>query len=197
MNDASGHTEIERFHPVVLYSLLDALRRFEPDFYSHICRSYKLDADRIIGLFTEVEEVGSALLLNVLMDMRKHQAYHNIVHLAGRNAFLQWAELKRIRRPLFGNQSARFNSLLKQHFPEFLGKATSSLMVRGDILFLDITHSIFARGVKYGRPTCGFYGGLLTEMSLFCGATKPQITESRCAAMESSLNTCLFQVVAE
>jgi len=102
------NNQLERFSPLLLYTILSAVRRFEPDFYAHLCRSYHLDADRILGLFSEVEEIGTGQLQGILRDLRAHQAYHDMVYLAGRNAFLFWTEQRRLRKPLIGNQSARF-----------------------------------------------------------------------------------------
>lgn len=184
----------ERFNPLLLYTILSAVRRFEPDFYAHLCRSYHLDADRILGLFSEVEEIGGGQIRPMLRDLRAHQAYHDMVYLAGRNAFLMWGEQRKQRRQLFGNQSSRFTALLKQLLPEFLGNASYTAMLRGSVHFIEIRDSVFARDGQYDRSLCGFYAGCLAEAGRFCGMEAALSSEVRCCANEPSAPTCLFQV---
>jgi len=194
MMDNKVNSQLERFSPLLLYTILSAVRRFEPDFYSHLCRSYHLDADRILGLFSEVEEIGSGQIQGILRDLRAHQAYHDMVYLAGRNAFMFWAEQHRIRKPLVGGQSARFTALVKQLMPEFLGSAIYTMMLRGSVHFIEIRDSLFARDDQFDRPLCGFYSGCLAEAAKYCGAANPVSTEVRCCANEPTAPTCLFQV---
>lgn len=192
--DSRDYSRPERFNPLLLYTILSAVRRFEPDFYAHLCRSYQLDADRILGLFREVEEIGGGQIRSILRDLRAHQAYHDIVYLAGRNAFLMWTEQRRMKKPLIGSHSNRFTALNRQLLPEFLGAATYTSMLRGSVHFIEIRHSIFARDGQYDRPLCGFYAGSLAEAGRFCGMEAAVSTEVRCCALEPSAPTCLIQV---
>jgi len=192
--DNEANNKLERFSPLLLYTILSAVRRFEPDFYAHLCRSYHLDADRILGLFSEVEEIGAGQIQPILRDLRAHQAYHDMVYLAGRNAFLFWAEQHRTRKPLMGSQSARFTSLVKQLLPEFLGGANFTIMLRGSVHFIEIRNSLFARDEQFDRPLCGFYAGFLAEAAKLCGAPAAISSEVRCCANDSTAPTCLFQV---
>jgi len=188
------NNQLERFSPLLLYTILSAVRRFEPDFYAHLCRSYHLDADRILGLFSEVEEIGTGQLQGILRDLRAHQAYHDMVYLAGRNAFLFWTEQRRLRKPLIGNQSARFTAVVKQLLPELLGNASYTAMLRGSVHFIEIRNSLFARDDQFDRPLCGFYAGCLAEAGKFCGAGAAVAAEVRCCANDPNAPTCLFQV---
>src|ERR1044071_5120072 len=113
--------QLERFHPILMHSLLVATRRFEPGLYDSICRRFNLDADRILGLFKEVEEVGAGQLPEILATLRNHQAYHEIVFLAGRNSALGWSEANRITLNHKGG-GERFSALAKQFLPDFLGR---------------------------------------------------------------------------
>jgi len=179
---------------MMLYHILDAVRRFEPDFYSHLCRSYNLDADRIIGLFAEVEELGSGQLLPLLNHLKAHDAYHEIVYLAGRNTLLMIAEDNQLRAPLFSNGTQKFTALMKQLLPEFLGNASYVSMLRGSIHFLEIRDSIFARQGESNNPLCGYYCGLLTELANHFGFETANVVEARCCAVDHEATTCLIQI---
>lgn len=186
--------KIERFPPVMLYHILAALRRFEPDFYAHLCRRYNLDADRMTGLFAAVEELGGGQLLPILRDLRAHDAYHEILYLAGRNTLLTWVEDQRLRPPLFASLPKRFTTMLKQLLPDFLGHAGYIMMVRGSIHFLEIRDSVFAREAGFNNALCGFYCGLISELATHCGAEHAMVTEARCCASDNEATTCLFQI---
>ena len=189
-----GQVTVERFHPVILYSLLAAVRRFEPDFYSHLCRAYHIDADRILGLFAEVDQLGSGQLSPVLRDLREHQSYHDIVYLAGRNALTQWAETQPINLERGKHSSSALANLLKQVLPAFLGSANYITMLRGQIHFIEIHNSVFARGVSDIRPVCGFYSGLLAELGSACTTQTCTVAEVRCRAIDPDAQSCMFQV---
>jgi len=189
------HAALERYHPLLMYSLLAAVRRFEPDFYAHLCRAHHLDADRILGLFSEVEELGPAQLTAVLGELREHQAYHDIVHLAGRNALHGLSEQQRLRASLLAlGSAARFASLVKQALPPFLGISSFVHLVRGDLQFVEVRDSVFARGVHSERPLCGFYAGLLAELGSQCVTGAANSAEIRCCGMDPEAQSCLFQV---
>lgn len=186
--------QLERLPPVILYTILQAVRRFEPDLYSHICRTYHLDADRIFGLFTDVEEVGAGQLPDILNTLRSHQAYHDIMFLAGRNALLEWVEEKRVS---FGGMSpppAKLLSFLKQHFPSFLGLGSYNLMARGNIQFVEVRNSLFARGINHPEPVCGFYTGMLAQVAQELTKKTPVVVEVRCQAADPDATSCMFQV---
>jgi len=186
--------KLERFNPLVLYNILDAVRRFEPDFYAHLCRSYHLDADRILGLFSEVETMGGGQLASIVRDLRAHQAYHDIVYLAGRNTWLSWQQQQHLRAPIFTKGQNKLTTLIKQQLPEFLGNASFILMLRGSVQFLEIRDSVFTREVKHDRPLCGFYSGFLAELATFCGLEHATATEVRCCSQDPDAATCLFQI---
>jgi hypothetical protein len=192
--DTPEKNQLERFHPLLLYTILSAVRRFEPDFYAHLCRSYHLDADRIMGLFSEVDVIGSGQITGILHDLRSHQAYHDMVYLAGRNALLMWTEQRRFHKPLLGSQASRFTGALKQILPEFLGNAAYTVMLRGNVHFIEVRNSIFTRDTHFDRALCGFYSGCLAELGRFCGLESTVATEVRCCANEPNAPTCLFQV---
>lgn len=192
--DTLEDKQLERFNPLLLYTILSAVRRFEPDFYAHLCRSYHLDADRILGLFSEVDVIGTGQIAGILRDLRAHQAYHDMVYLAGRNALLMWTEQKHFRRPVLGNQASRFTGAVKQVLPDFLGKAAYTVMLRGNIHFIEIRDSVFTRDTQYDRALCGFYAGCLAELGKHCGMESTVATEVRCCANDPNAPTCLFQV---
>lgn len=189
----TGH-ELERLPPVILYTILQAVRRFEPDLYAHICRAYHLDADRIFGLFTDVEEVGAGQLPNILNTLRSHQAYHDIMFLAGRNALLLWAEEHKINFGGLNPPPTRLLNFLKQHFPVFLGLASYNLMARGNVQFVELRNSIFARGADHPEPVCGFYTGMLAQVAQELTRKTPVVVEVRCQASDPDATSCMFQV---
>ena len=195
MRDMPDDTAIERFSPLLLHSVLGAVRRFEPDFYAHICRAHHVDADRILGLFSEIEELGPAQMIAILREIREHQAYHDIVFLAGRNALHLLADQQRLRAGLLSfGAAARFSSLLKQVLPPFLGLSSFVHLVRGDLQFVELRDSVFARDAFSVRPLCGFYCGLFTELGALTGSAPAQSSEMRCRAMDAEAQSCLIQM---
>jgi hypothetical protein len=188
-------SQLERFHPLMLHNLLASVRRFEPDFYAHLCRTYQLDADRILGLFSDVLELGPGQLLPILRDLRAHQAYHDIVYLAGRNSLLMWVEHRQIRPPAMTTLATRFTALVKQLLPPFLGSASFTMMIKGSLHFIELRGSIFTRQAQHERPVCGFYCGYLAELTTLCGIEhRPAVAEVRCCAVDPEAPTCLLQV---
>jgi hypothetical protein len=184
--------DLERFPPQLLYHLLAAARRFEPDYYGHLCRRFHVDADRILGLFGKVEELGGGQLAALLVELHEHQSYPDIVFLAGRNAFLMAAQDARAALPGGGEQ--RFAQLLKQLLPPFLGRSTYHLMSKGRIQFIEVHNSVFARDAFAIRPLCGFYSGFFSECAALCMEAPCAVAEVRCKAMERDAASCLFQV---
>jgi len=189
-----GDAKLERYPPVMMHCLLSAVRRFEPDFYAHLCRAYHLDADRILGLFSEVEELGAAQLTAMVGELREHQAYHEIVFLAGRNALHTYAEQQHARPSPLLTGASRFNTLAKQLLPAFLGRSSYVLMSRGNLQFVELHDSVFARGVHAVRPLCGFYCGFLAELGSTCVPGAAISTEVRCVALEPDATSCLLQI---
>lgn len=185
--------QIERFPPLMLHSILSAVRRFEPDFYNHICRVYHLDVDRILGLFTEVELLGPGQIIPVLENLREHQANHDILMLSGRNAFLEHAKQNKLAQSN-GAADVQFEKLLKEELPRFLGNGTYATMVRGKQHFVEIWNSVFARGLEDERTLCSFYAGFMCELGKFCSTDACSVSEVRCCAVDRNANSCLFQV---
>jgi hypothetical protein len=183
---------LERFHPILMHSLLTATRRFEPGLYDSICRRFNLDADRILGLFSEVESVGAGQLPEILSTLRNHQAYHEIVFLAGRNSLLGWAEANRVELNHRGGEE-RFSGLARQFMPHFLGRGASTLMSRGKMVYVEVRDSVFARGVESLHPVCGFYEGFLSELGSGCSNRNVKVSEVRCFAMDAP-HSCMLQV---
>jgi hypothetical protein len=185
-------TGLERFPPLLLHSLLTSARRFDLELYAHLCRAYNVDADRILGLFSEVEVIGTGPLEGVLASLRPHSAYHDIVFLAGRNALLGQAEAHGTTLTRAGGE-ARFQALLKQLLPPMLGRGNHTVMARGRVLFVEVRDSVFARGVQHDNPVCGFYSGFLTELAAGCQSRAAAAHEVRCRA-ENGAHSCMFQV---
>lgn len=183
---------LERFHPILMHSLLTSTRRFEPGLYDSLCRRFNLDADRILGLFKEVEEVGGGQLIDVLEALRKHTAYHEIVYLAGRNALLGWSEANRFALNHRGG-AERFEKLARLFLPDFLGRASFNVMGRGRMIYIEVRDSVFARGVQHDHAVCGFYAGFLSELGSGCTPHNCHVSEVRCSAMEHPAS-CMFAV---
>jgi hypothetical protein len=185
--------QLERFHPIVMHSLLESTRRFEPGLYDSLCRRFNLDADRILGLFSEVETVGSGQLAAVLQALRPHSAYHQIVFLAGRNALLGWAEGNGIALNHRGGEE-RFEKLARSFLPNFVGRGSFNLMARGRLVYIEVRDSIFAREVSDSmHPLCGFYSGFLSELGSGVVKHNCPVSEVRCSAMEPGYS-CMFSV---
>jgi hypothetical protein len=131
MQNGLEPADIERINPIMLYSLLTAVRRYEYELYSHLSHKYHLDAERIIGLFQEVEELSPAQLRLILAELRQTRSYQDIVFLAGRNAFLHWCEVTGQRYDRPGGGGHRFRGLCDRALPHFLGLAKFSVMLKG------------------------------------------------------------------
>lgn len=189
---AQAGASLERFTPQLMYHLLSAARRFEPDYYNHLCRRFNLDADRILGLFGKVDEVGIGQLMDVLRALHEHESYNDIVFLAGRNAFHMAAQ--EARQTAAGGGAQRFAQLVKSLLPQFLGAANVHLMAKGQIQFVEIQNSVFAREVIAIRPLCGFYTGWLSECASLCNEGRCSVAEVRCKALDSNAPNCMFQV---
>lgn len=183
---------LERFPPQLMYHLLNAARRFEPDFYGHLCRRFNLDADRILGLFGKVDEIGPGQLHAVLGELHEHESYGDIVFLAGRNAFHM--QTQEARQEAEGGGATRFAQLVKQLLPAMLGSANVHLMAKGQIQFVEIQHSVFSRDVQALRPMCGFYVGWLSECAALCSEGRCSVAEVRCKALDANAPNCMFQV---
>jgi len=183
---------LERFHPILMHSLLTSARRFDPGLYDSLCRRFNLDADRILGLFKEVEDVGSGQIGGVLEVLRGHTAYHEMVFLAGRNSLLGWSEANKFAMNHKGG-AERFEKLARTFLPDFLGRATFHQMQRGRVIYIEVRNSIFARGVQHANPVCGFYAGFLSELGVGCTGQNCAVSEVRCCAAEHA-PSCMFAV---
>lgn len=186
--------ELERFSPVMLQNILLSLKRFEPDLYAHLCRQYHLDAERMLGLFSEVDLSGPGQLLPLLSDLRGHQSYHDIVYLAGRNALHAEAQRLGLRFARGGRDTSRFQLLVKQVLPAFLGQASFTTLVRGEMHFIELRDSVFARDVWHHNPVCGFYAGVLAELGTNCVEGAATAQEVRCTASDAEASSCMFRV---
>jgi predicted hydrocarbon binding protein len=183
---------LERFSPQIMYQLLTATRRFEPDFYAFLCRKHHLDADRMLGLFGSVDELAAAQLSDLLADLRQHTSYADVALLAGRNAGLAILLETKISRT--GGGPARFTQLLKELSGPLLGRSTIQVMSRGTVQFVEVYGIIFARNAASLRPVCGFYTGFLQELGRMCSKDRVSVMEVRCQAAEPDAASCLFQV---
>lgn len=189
--------DIERINPIMLHCLLTAVRRYERELYSHLSRKYHVDADRIIGLFQEVDELSPAQLRLILAELRQTRSYQEIVFLAGRNAFHQWCEVSREGYDRPGGGAKRFNRLVDKALPSFLGLAKHTMMLKGRLHFVEIHGSLFARGERALLPLCGFYSGFLEEMAKNCTTATASAVEARCIACENDDEGCIFEVVLD
>jgi predicted hydrocarbon binding protein len=183
---------LERFSPQIMYQLLTATRRFEPDFYSFLCRKHHLDADRMLGLFGSVDELAAAQLADILPDLRQHSSYADIALLAGRNAALSMLEEAKVLR--IGGGGMRFVQLVKEMSAPLLGRSTVQVLSRGAVQFVEIYGSVFAREAASLKPVCGFYTGFLHELGRMCSKDRVSVMEVRCQAAEPEAASCLFQV---
>jgi predicted hydrocarbon binding protein len=193
-NLAQERGSLERFHPALLHSVLVSLRRFEPDFYAHISRAFHLDADRVMGLFEQIDEIGPGPLIEMLVEVRQHHAYNEIMRLAGRNAVVEYAQAAGIRLGTRRGGEAAFRQLLKQVMPPLLGRSFINTMSRKDLVYVEITDSIFARGVLHPNPVCSFYAGALLELGQACTSDACMSAEVRCHAQAPELASCLFEL---
>jgi hypothetical protein len=183
---------MERFHPALLHSLLVSLRRFEPELYAKVSREHQLDAERISGLFAEVEMLGPGPLSALLAELRQSQSYGDIVYLAGRNAFVEYAEQNRLASRLrLGRPDIQ--QALRQHFTPFVGQAIYNHLQRGEVHFLELRGSLFARHAEHEMPLCGFYCGFLMELGQFCSGRAWESVEQRCCAADLEAPFCLLQ----
>jgi hypothetical protein len=185
---------LERFHPLLVQTLLNSVRRFEPDFYAHLCRAFHLDADRMIGLFREVEASGPGQLMPLLRELRAHQSYHDIVYLAGRNSLHAYLELEQVRIKPGSHDAGRFVAMAKQLLPSFTGLASFSHMLKGELHFFELRDSVFAREATHDNPTCGFYAGFLGELGTYFTEGTAVASEVRCCANDPEAVSCLVRV---
>lgn len=197
MDDGTGQSDIEHINPILLHCMLTAVRRYEHELYSHLCRTYHVDADSIAGLFHEVEELSPAQLRQVLAELRQASSYQDIVFLAGRNAFHQWCEVSQQCYDRPGGGIKRFRKLLDKALPSFLGLGRHSMMLKGSLQFVDIRNSLFARGEHALLPLCGFYAGFMEELAKNCTTGTASALETRCIACENDDEGCVFEVVID
>lgn len=177
----------------MLHSLLEALRRYEPDFYTHICRAYHVEPDKIMGLFSQVDQLAPAQLLPMLAEMRQNNSYHDIAYLAGRNAAHKWAVANKANLALKKGGIQRFVKLANDTLPQFTGQAGFSIETRGSICLVELPDTLFSREATSINPLCGFYTGLLYELASACTLKQVQVVESSCRA-QSGENMCVFEV---
>jgi hypothetical protein len=128
----------------------------------------------------------------VLAELRQNMSYSDIAFLAGRNAFLMAAKEERQSSPGGGMQ--RFTQLVKQLLPPFLGNGALHLMAKGQVQFVEIQNSPFARDIAALRPMCGFYAGWLSECGNLCSEGRCSVAEVRCKALDANAPNCMFQV---
>lgn len=197
MHGGADAPEIERLNPIMLHALLTAVRRYERELYSLLSRKYHIDADRIMGLFEEIDELSPAQMKQILAELRETRSYQEIVFLAGRNAFHEWCEVSGQCYDRPGGGGNRFRSLVDKALPSFLGLGKYSVTIKGRLHFIDIHNSLFARGEHALLPLCGFYSGFMEEMARNCTQGNATAVEARCIACENDDEGCVFEVVID
>src|SRR5688572_28991400 len=154
----------ELFSPLLLSSLLEALRRLDPEQLRGLCRDSGLDPQRVSELARERSLMAGGPLPELLPALQSFRDYSDLVKLAGHNACEQWL-LREGIRPLRSGSSLLFRRTAVRMLEAFSGNSGFTVEQRGKLQFVKLYDSIFARDSQQAHPVCGFYSGLLEGLA--------------------------------
>ncbi len=187
----TGVLNLHRIDPLMLLNILEALKRYDSALANALSDRLGLSQERLLELASSGELLGPGPLVDVLDALDHHPRYDEIVNLAGRNSFsMQGARDGAIRRaPL--PVMAR---LIAQRMLPFLGESSLDIDIKGRVLMLRITNSIFAHDRFSLNSLCGFYVGYLQQFGQDTGLRRLDARESRCACQDEDERCCLIHV---
>jgi hypothetical protein len=183
----------ELFSPLLLSSLLDALRRLDPEQLRGLCRSSGLDPLRVADLARERSLLAGGPLPELLPALRSYREYGELVKLAGHNACEQWL-LREGIRPLRTGSSLLFRRTASRMLEAFSGNSGFAVEQRGRLQFVKLYDSVFARDSLHAHPACGFYSGLLEGLAGRLSRHRCHSTEIICRAVDPDAPCCMFEV---
>ena len=183
---------LHRIDPLLFFNLFDALKRYDLALCVRLSREFDINLDRLQDLAVGGKLLGAGQLSDLLDALAYHPQYDNIVELAGRNSFaIQNERDGRLRRVLLLPQLARDIAVRMQ---PFMGESELEVELRGRVIMLRITNSIFAHDRFSLNGLCGFYVGYLQQLGRDYGMKKLDARETRCACQEEDQRCCLIHV---
>jgi hypothetical protein len=182
---------LHRIDPLLLYNIFDALKRYDFELLSKLSRDLGVSLDSLQDLAVDGQLLGAGQLGEVLDAVAHHPKYNDIMQLAGRNSFaLQSARDGKLRRqvmPLMVRE-------IGQRLLPFMGDSLLDIDLKGKVIILRITNSIFAEGRYSLSALCGFYVGYLQQLGQDCGFRRLDAGETRCACQDEEQHCCLIHV---
>lgn len=182
---------LHRIDPLLLYNIFDALKRYDFGLLTRLSQDLAVNLDTLQDLAVDGQLLGAGQLTEVLDVVAHHPKYNDIMLLAGRNSFaLQSARDGKLRRqflPLMMRD-------IGQRILPFMGESQLEIELKGKVIILRITNSIFAEGRFSLNSLCGFYVGYLQQLGQDCGFRRLDAVESRCACQDEEQHCCLIHV---
>lgn len=182
---------LHRLDPLLFLCLFESMQRYDSELANQLADGLGISRTGLMDLATEGRLLGPGQLKEILDAIDHHPRYDDIVNLAGRNSFsLQAARdgfPRRTALPMVARQLS--SSLLP-----FMGEASLEIGLKGKVIMLRITNSIFAHDRYSLNCLCGFYVGYLQQFGQDTGLRRLDARESSCACQDEDERCCLIQV---
>jgi len=189
-----------KVHPLLIISLLDAIRRFDSPLYGKVVREHALTRSSLEALLEDGVFASAEKIIDVNARLHGHPEYHAIQHLAGKNTFLAYLDTLPHRPSLLEEilpkpvKAGRTLKALSTMAGPFLGGARVNVLRSKDIWFVELAGSIFAARWLSLFPVCTFYEGFFEEGFREISGLPADIEEIRCTATDPNISSCLFEV---
>lgn len=182
--------DLHRLDPILFLALFDSLQRYDAMLADRLASEFNIDQQNLVALASNGEPLGPGHLSDFLDALDHHHRYADIVILAGRNAF----SLQAVRDGSFRRLPLpQLPRAVRRRMQPFIGEASLDIELRGRVLMLRITNSIFAHGRFSLNSLCGFYVGYLQQLGRDCGLRRLDAREARCACQDEDDRCCLIQ----
>jgi hypothetical protein len=189
-----------KVHPLLIISLLDAIRRFDSPLHRKLVREHALSRDSLEALLADGVWASAQKITDVNARLHGHPEYHGILHLAGKNTFLAYLETLPHQPSLLdeilpkGAKTGRTLKALAAMVQPFLGGASVNVLRSRDTWFVELAGSIFATRWLSLFPVCTFYEGFFEEGFIEISGLPADVEEVRCTATDPNIASCLFEV---
>ena len=182
---------LHRVDPLMILNIFEALKRYDSELANSLSDQLQISQERLLELASDGRLLGAGPLLTVLDALDHHPRYADIVNLAGRNCYsMQCARDGALRYSGLHTLARQVSRLLQP----FLGNASLEVDVKGRVIILRITNSIFAHGRYSLNSLCGFYIGYVQQLGHDLGLRRLDACESRCACQDEDQRDCLLQI---
>lgn len=183
--------QLHRLDPLLFLNLFEALTRYDSELANHLADRLGVSREGLLELASESVMLGPGQLGEVLNALDHHPRYGDIMNLAGRNCYsMQCVRDGELRRQPLSLLARRIG----QRLLPLLGDASLEIDIKGRVLMLRITNSIFAEGRFSLNCLCGFYVGWLQQLGHETGMRGLDAKESSCACQDEDERSCLIQV---